>query len=1086
MHNFFKAKKYVILACIAILLILCTAYQLKLIGIAAEEDSNVIEIAEASENNISQKLESISEKIPEENTTEIAEEISNLEENTSEKYEEISKEVVSIEETITEEIIPENNITEEVITEEATAEEVITEKTTAEESIIKIENEETDITDSTKDKDDTLEQNLKNEEIAKIPTELIFDNEAYKITVSAVTEGALKNIRNVEVTPITTENNAEEYNDILYKLNQKVESENKDNTKKLAGFLAYDIKLIDDSENEKEPDGNVNVSIEYKELPDLITQNSNLEVSVIHFDNSNNDEKLVEYSQEEENLTIEKDNGNQITKLEFKTDSFSFFTITWTIDATRSANIIVHYVDSKGKDIQGSITEDINVSLDDIINLSSYIGTIDNYIYRDSHYKSYDGELITSIGFKNNDIQNTNVDVNLYYKTEIVETFELDDKNKTTNIDLYLVYSRVGNLTIENDIKNNGVLKAILTDTSGNDLSVQNDTSSLVWYKSDTENGPYSEVSRVAIANLSDVYNISSDGTEINVALDQGARKYYKVQLINSEGNVLATSSPVQVEYYADVQNGGFENPNIKTGYYGGSSWRAKDEDGVIRTDSVIKQLVNGTDGLIWKTTGSDGKIELGRNGTNDNKTLKAYYNNPDGAAEGEQFAELNCEEAGALYQDVLTVPGEVLYWSLYHRGRYGGEDTKYGKDTMYVVAIATEYAENITSYDQVKAIIENPIEYPGAYCYEITDDNTAWKKHSGSFVIPENQYLTRFFFVAGQTATGSLTEGNLLDDIVLSQNIVSEPESGESVITIKKVINNVPYSIKDVQKTSLNIVLSDNKNNILNTNDQKFTTFAYDKTNQVWFAIKTITISNPESISEINITESNFAKNIANYDFYSSSYILTDTTLSENIQGSGLTVNDENNNIAATGTLSSSDTANTLLYGGHNYTLTIENNYMVTNTNLIINKVNIFGEKVKGSVFKIYEAGNSDTDAIIITDSSDESDDGILHFSNLKYNTEYIIEEVTAPNNYYLLENPIHIIIYSSTGVQILNSSDFKDGYVTKTENTTNELDVVNVKHVEMPKAGGIGNYKIYILGIFIMVNATIIYIKLKKKIIN
>jgi uncharacterized surface anchored protein len=144
---------------------------------------------------------------------------------------------------------------------------------------------------------------------------------------------------------------------------------------------------------------------------------------------------------------------------------------------------------------------------------------------------------------------------------------------------------------------------------------------------------------------------------------------------------------------------------------------------------------------------------------------------------------------------------------------------------------------------------------------------------------------------------------------------------------------------------------------------------------------------------------------------------------------------------------------------------------------------MNVFGEKLKGSTFKIYEAESSTTEAVIITDSSDGIDDGILHFSNIKYNTEYIIEEVTAPNNYYLLENPIHIIFNSSTGLQIINSSDFKDGYVTKNENTTNELNVVNVKHVEMPKAGGIGNYKIYILGIFIMVNAAIIYIKLKKK---
>ena len=44
-------------------------------------------------------------------------------------------------------------------------------------------------------------------------------------------------------------------------------------------------------------------------------------------------------------------------------------------------------------------------------------------------------------------------------------------------------------------------------------------------------------------------------------------------------------------------------------------------------------------------------------------------YHTP-GAYDGSQFAELNCEAYGALYQDVLTVPGSTLNWSLAHKGR--------------------------------------------------------------------------------------------------------------------------------------------------------------------------------------------------------------------------------------------------------------------------------------------------------------------------------------------------------------------------------------------------------------------------------
>ena len=37
----------------------------------------------------------------------------------------------------------------------------------------------------------------------------------------------------------------------------------------------------------------------------------------------------------------------------------------------------------------------------------------------------------------------------------------------------------------------------------------------------------------------------------------------------------------------------------------------------------------------------------------------------------GDQFAELNCENIGALYQDILTTPSSECYWDLDHAGRW-------------------------------------------------------------------------------------------------------------------------------------------------------------------------------------------------------------------------------------------------------------------------------------------------------------------------------------------------------------------------------------------------------------------------------
>ena len=47
----------------------------------------------------------------------------------------------------------------------------------------------------------------------------------------------------------------------------------------------------------------------------------------------------------------------------------------------------------------------------------------------------------------------------------------------------------------------------------------------------------------------------------------------------------------------------------------------------------------------------------------------------------GDQFAELNCENIGALYQDILTTPSSECYWDLDHAGRWN-------QNTMYVKAI--------------------------------------------------------------------------------------------------------------------------------------------------------------------------------------------------------------------------------------------------------------------------------------------------------------------------------------------------------------------------------------------------------------
>ncbi|MEU8324160.1 hypothetical protein AB0C33_37860 [Nonomuraea sp. NPDC048881] len=129
-----------------------------------------------------------------------------------------------------------------------------------------------------------------------------------------------------------------------------------------------------------------------------------------------------------------------------------------------------------------------------------------------------------------------------------------------------------------------------------------------------------------------------------------------------------------------------------------------------------------------WRTTASDGRIELWRTG---------FQNVP--ADDGQQFAELNANMVSTLYQDVPTTPGTKLYWKLSHRGRQGA-------DTM-ALQIGPPNA---------------PVEQA-----RMTDGNTAWGHYTGEYVVPPGQSTTRFAFKSISAAGGNPAIGNFLDGIV-------------------------------------------------------------------------------------------------------------------------------------------------------------------------------------------------------------------------------------------------------------------------------------------------------------------------------
>lgn len=273
---------------------------------------------------------------------------------------------------------------------------------------------------------------------------------------------------------------------------------------------------------------------------------------------------------------------------------------------------------------------------------------------------------------------------------------------------------------------------------------------------------------------------LTGDGG-VNVSIDRGgvtnarldAPITYTVTACDANGEPVKDKdgNSIQASYrvlYGNViLNPGFETPVVDT----------------------QRTLYNGYEGLYWMTTAPGsmvGKpsqdIEIATVKNHNQQSIYHFYHD---AAEGSQFAELNAEAAGTLYQDMLTTPGASLDWSFSHAARAGGSNK------MYIVIGATRYAREIVNNEDVKALLRDAngnipdastgedglrFEHNGGTYYiwqheSKTNDIHAWTNIFGSYAVPENQYLTRLFFAADPDS-GTPTIGNFIDAVEAGEYI--------------------------------------------------------------------------------------------------------------------------------------------------------------------------------------------------------------------------------------------------------------------------------------------------------------------------
>lgn len=391
--------------------------------------------------------------------------------------------------------------------------------------------------------------------------------------------------------------------------------------------------------------------------------------------------------------------------------------------------------------------------------------------------------------------------------------------------------NNITNVSIKDDIANSGhyVLKITVDDEEyeGADAGklLEENGYKVTWKQNGTT------VKRTEVTN--GVYTVETNGGWVDVIYTDGANKNYVVTV--SKGTNSKSSTGVTVAYNKRLENGDFEN--------GGSNQTAEGTPGLVwkttAWDHVVELANVGSN--TYEEYQSDG------NGNNWNYQTTNFGGWAFGASStpngSKQFAELNATQEGALYQDILTKPGLTMSWQFSHKARtrmnYGystdwwGHVTKKSQndnvmmptsdrneDKMAMVIAPLELVENITTQAQLEALLNKcgstngtyhvdgdgtngkiGKSYPVYIAYDSSKITTyrsrsgwnystsPWNTQSGTYEVPEGQYLTRFFFVAISTAfdSGALRVGNLLDNVWFAQETPPAPTEGTGRITVTK-----------------------------------------------------------------------------------------------------------------------------------------------------------------------------------------------------------------------------------------------------------------------------------------------------------
>ena len=280
---------------------------------------------------------------------------------------------------------------------------------------------------------ETTETEVETEtETEVVAQQLEYEDDQVKVHVTASEEGIIPDHASLKVVPlvkqeVTNEMTDEQkqeveainkkYDEAEKKLTEKAEKEAYD----IAGFLAYDISLVDADGNKVEPNGDVKVTMDYKQPviaedavqtvndTEWLNSTKDLDVTVLHLEEDNKGKvtDVVDMTAEDTNgdAEINTTSENEIQKVTITTNSFSTFAIAYN-----NYSVNVKYVDQNGADITSDqFTQNVSIKKGEELVISDgnkvkipETVTIDNktYQYIGAHLDSVSGENVYSIRVK--------------------------------------------------------------------------------------------------------------------------------------------------------------------------------------------------------------------------------------------------------------------------------------------------------------------------------------------------------------------------------------------------------------------------------------------------------------------------------------------------------------------------------------------------------------------------------------------------------------------------------------------------------------------------------------------------------------